>query len=47
VKANTQVFEKLGIQSVPIVIYRNAATGASAAELGYVPPERITALVRL
>jgi thiol:disulfide interchange protein DsbG len=47
VKANTQVFEKLGVQSVPVIVYRNAATGASGVEVGYVPPDRITALVGL
>ncbi|WP_028998583.1 thioredoxin fold domain-containing protein [Azohydromonas australica] len=47
VKANTQVFEKLGVQSVPVIVYRNAATDASGVEVGYLPPNRITALVGL
>ncbi|WP_298236334.1 thioredoxin fold domain-containing protein [uncultured Azohydromonas sp.] len=47
VKANTEVFEKLGVQSVPVVVYRNAATGAAGMEVGYHPPEAIATLVGL
>jgi thiol:disulfide interchange protein DsbG len=45
VKANTDVFNRLGVQSVPAVVYRNAATGAAGIEVGYHPPEQIAALV--
>jgi thiol:disulfide interchange protein DsbG len=45
VKANTEVFEKLGVQSVPVVVYRNAATGTAGMEVGYHPPEAIATLV--
>jgi thiol:disulfide interchange protein DsbG len=45
VKANTEVFNRLGVQSVPAVVYRNAATGAAGIEVGYHPPEQIAALV--
>lgn len=45
VKANTEIFNQLGIQSVPVIVYRNAATGVAGVEAGYRPPEQITALV--
>ena len=45
VKANTKIFNQLGVQSVPVIVYRNAATGAAGVEAGYRPPEQITALV--
>jgi thiol:disulfide interchange protein DsbG len=45
VKANTGIFDKLGVQSVPVVVYRNAATGAAGIEAGYRTPDQITALV--
>jgi thiol:disulfide interchange protein DsbG len=45
VKANTVIFDKLGVQSVPVIVYRNAATGVAGVEAGYLPPQQITALV--
>lgn len=45
VKANTEIFNQLGVQSVPVIVYRNAATGVAGVEAGYRPPEQITALV--
>ncbi|NML16789.1 thioredoxin fold domain-containing protein [Azohydromonas caseinilytica] len=45
VKANTEIFEKLGVRSVPTIVYKNAATGAAGIEAGYLPPDKIAALV--
>ncbi len=45
VKANTEIFDQLGVQSVPVIVYRNAATGVAGVEAGYRSPEQITALV--
>jgi hypothetical protein len=45
VKANTAVFDRLGVQSVPAIVYRDAAMGAAGVEAGYRPPQQITALV--
>jgi thiol:disulfide interchange protein DsbG len=45
VRANTEIFNQLGVQSVPVIVYRNAATGVAGVEAGYQPPEQITALV--
>jgi thiol:disulfide interchange protein DsbG len=47
VKANTAVFDQLGIQSVPVIVYRNAASGTAGVEAGYRTPDQITALVGL
>lgn len=47
VKANTEIFDKLGVRSVPVIVYKNAATGAAGVEAGYLPPEKIAALIGL
>lgn len=36
---NAAVFEKIGVQSVPVVVYRNAATGTAGMQEAHHPAE--------
>ena len=47
VKANTELFQKLGAESVPFIVYRNAANGSFGSHAGTVPAEQLAAMVGL
>ena len=47
VKANTELFSRLGADSVPFILYRNRQTGAYASHAGALPTEQIAARVGL
>lgn len=44
VKANTDVFKKLGEQSVPLIVFRNGKTGQYGTVAGAVPTEQLAAM---
>ncbi len=45
VKANTDLFTKLGADSVPFIVYKNAKTGAFATHSGAVPADELASMV--
>ncbi|MBX3607421.1 MAG: thioredoxin fold domain-containing protein [Piscinibacter sp.] len=45
VKANTDIFNRLGADSVPLILYRNAATGLHGQRAGAVDTAGLAALV--
>jgi thiol:disulfide interchange protein DsbG len=47
VKANTALFEKTGVDSVPLVIWRHARTGVYGSQTGAVETAQLAALVGL
>ena len=44
VKANTDIFKKLGAESVPLIVYRNGKTGQFGKHDGAVPAEELAAM---
>jgi thiol:disulfide interchange protein DsbG len=47
VKANTAIFEKLGANSVPLVLFRNARSGTYAARSGSAETVQLVAMFGL
>ena len=47
VKANTDIFKKLGAESVPLIVYRNGKTGQFGKHDGVVPAEELAAMAGL
>ena len=41
VKANTEIFTKLGSESVPLIVFRNARTGEYGSETGAASTEQL------
>ena len=44
VKANTELFHKLGEESVPLIVFKNGKTGEYGAHAGVVPTEQLAAM---
>ena len=44
VKANTDLFKKLGEESVPLIVFRNGKTGQYGTVAGAVPTEQLAAM---
>jgi thiol:disulfide interchange protein DsbG len=47
VKANTALFEKLGVDSVPLLVYRHARTGEYGSQTGAADTAALTQLLGL
>lgn len=47
VKANTELFNRLGAESVPFIVYRNARTGVYGTHAGAVSAEELAGMVGL
>jgi len=47
IKTNTELFQKLGAESVPFIVYRNAANGSFGSHAGQLPTDQLAALVGL
>ena len=47
VKANTEIFGKLGSDSVPLIVFRNARTGEFGTETGAASTDQLAAMVGL
>jgi len=45
VKANTDLFDKLGAESVPFILYQNAKTGVFGSYAGQLETDQLAALV--
>jgi thiol:disulfide interchange protein DsbG len=45
VKANTELFHKLGAESVPFLVFRNAKNGTFGQHAGAVPTDQLAAMV--
>lgn len=45
VKANTELFRRLGAESVPLIVYRNAKTGEYGSYAGQLQTEQLAAMV--
>jgi thiol:disulfide interchange protein DsbG len=45
VKANTELLQKLGVDSVPFIVYRNRKTGAYGSHAGSVSTEQLLQMV--
>jgi thiol:disulfide interchange protein DsbG len=45
VKANTDLFHKLGAESVPFIVFRHAKNGSFGSHAGAVPTEQLAAMV--
>ncbi|HEX6704311.1 MAG TPA: thioredoxin fold domain-containing protein [Albitalea sp.] len=45
VKANTELFHKLGEESVPLIVFKNGRTGQFGTFAGAVPAEQLAAMV--
>ncbi|HET9645846.1 MAG TPA: thioredoxin fold domain-containing protein [Burkholderiaceae bacterium] len=44
VRANTDIFKKLGAESVPLIVYKNGRTGQFGTHAGAVPAEQLAAM---
>lgn len=47
VKANTELMNRLGAQSVPFILYRNRQTGQYGTHAGSMPTQQLAALIGL
>jgi len=47
VKANTEIFKKMGAESVPLIVYRNGKTGQFGKHDGAVPADELAAMAGL
>jgi thiol:disulfide interchange protein DsbG len=45
VKANTDLFNKIGEESVPLIVFKNGKTGQYGVHAGVVPAEQLAAMV--
>ncbi|WP_280153630.1 thioredoxin fold domain-containing protein [Piscinibacter sp. XHJ-5] len=45
VKANTELFNKIGEESVPLIVFKNGKTGDYGVHAGVVPSEQLAAMV--